>query len=87
MAVGVRDMPRKAGQGKGEPAPKRKQYNVGFPIADAGRIDACADALGLDEANFLRMVVRENLPKYEERARAIRQGEQLAKDPNEKPPG
>lgn len=66
-----------------EPVPKpqknrpgaRKQYNVGFPAEDVegpDGIDEVAATLGLEPTQFLRMVVRENMEQYRERARNIR---------------
>jgi len=55
--------------------PDRKQYNVGVDLPTAKRIDDTAEALGLDGVNFLRMLIRENLGKYEKRAAQIREGE------------
>jgi len=52
------------------------QYNV--RIGDAlleRRLYATARTLGLDGANFLRMMIRECLPIYERRAEAINRGE------------
>lgn len=76
-AGGVLSVPRKSSKpavdGGGQPA--RKQYNVGFGLDYAKRIDATAETLGLDPVNFLRMVIRENLAKYEKRAGAVRDGE------------
>lgn len=51
-----------------------KQYNFKLDAAMSARVDAVAEALGLDGANLLRMVLRENIAKYERRADAIRQG-------------
>lgn len=69
--VGVPGMPKKRPT---QPPGERKQYNVGFKPEDAKRIDGVADALGLDSTQLLRMIVRENLAKYERRAQAIREG-------------
>lgn len=55
--------------------PERKQYNVGVDLQTAKRIDDTAEALGLDGVNFLRMLIRENLPRYEKRAVQVREGE------------
>jgi hypothetical protein len=52
------------------------QYNV--RIGDAAlerRLYTTARTLGLDGANFLRMMIRECLPIYERRAEAINRGE------------
>ena len=39
----------------------------------AGRLDRIADALGLDVSNLVRMVLKENLQQYEERARLAKE--------------
>ena len=72
--VKVRKMPKRPPKAEGGKA-ERKQYNVGVDKATAERIDATAEALGLDGVNFLRMVIRENLAKYEKRAAQVREGE------------
>lgn len=55
--------------------PDRKQYNVGVDLDTAKRIDETAETLGLDGVNFLRMLIRENIGRYEKRASQIREGE------------
>lgn len=69
-------MPRKrpkAKPGEGGSA-KRKQYNVAFDTAFAARVDDTAEALGLDGTQLVRMIVRENIAKYEKRAAAVKDG-------------
>lgn len=63
-----------AKKGKQEPTVNR-QVNFRAPEDLYLRIDRTARAFGLDVANFLRMLVKENLPAYEQRAEHIRQGE------------
>jgi hypothetical protein len=72
-------VPKKSNKqpGEGGQLSARKQYNIGLGTDFAKRVDATAEALGLDPVNFLRMVVRENFAKYERRAEAIRNGESL----------
>jgi hypothetical protein len=54
---------------------------VNFRVSDSfySRIEAAAEALGLDVANLLRMIVKENLATYEQRAEAIRQSQPKGK--------
>ena len=51
------------------------QKNIRLSKRDADRIDRTAAALGLDEANFLRMLIKAHLPVYERQADAIREQE------------
>jgi len=44
-------------------------FRAGADLAE--RLDYVAGALGLDVSNLVRMVLKENLPQYEERARRI----------------
>lgn len=39
-------------------------------------IAECSEALGLDDSNFIRMVLIENMGKYKRRAKAINEGEE-----------
>jgi hypothetical protein len=79
--TGVLDVGRKpkgkAGQGS-EPAADHipPQYNVRLnDDALAKRVHDTARALGLDGANFLRMMIRECLVIYERRVECIAKGE------------
>jgi hypothetical protein len=74
-SAGVPDVGRKPKGKAGPAAPEPKQYNVKIDGPTAARLDATARGLGLDGANFIRMVLRENLPKYERRVEAIGRGE------------
>lgn len=51
--------------GTSQPAPDGKQINFRASNQLAARIEAVADKLGLDVSNFVRMVLNQNLPKYE----------------------
>lgn len=75
--AGAVKVPKKSNKSSqaGDGTPSRKQYNIGFGVDFAGRIDAAAETLGLDPVNFLRMVIRENFARYEKRAEAIRSGD------------
>lgn len=50
-----------------------RQVNIRVAHEVYDRIDAAAAGLGLDVANFLRMLIIENLAPYERRAAHIRQ--------------
>ena len=50
----------------------RLRFNV-TPEMDA-RVRGCAERVGLDLPNFLRLVLAENLPRYERQAERLRQG-------------
>lgn len=79
MSAGVLEVGRKpaaktgAGQGKDDPPPDQYNIRVNDGVL-AKRLFDTYKALGLDGANFLRMMLRECLPIYERRAEAIRQG-------------
>jgi hypothetical protein len=70
----------KASGGRTPPTPpadeprKRVQHNVGLDPETSGRVSGVADALGLDEVQLIRMMIKENLPVYERRAAAVRAG-------------
>ncbi len=60
------------------PPPKREQIN--FKPGPLGpRLDDVAEALGLDVSNLVRLILNENIAKYEQRAARIRSG-QAAED-------
>jgi len=52
--------------------PVSHQMNIRVPDGLYVRIEETAAALGLDATNFLRMVIKENLAQYEQRAEQIR---------------
>jgi hypothetical protein len=56
----------------GEPPPKWKVYALRLPQGTAARVEATAEALGLDEANLLRTLVTRYLPHYERDAEQAR---------------
>jgi hypothetical protein len=69
----------------GQPSEKdagRRGKQVNFRASDElfARLERVSDSLGLDLSNFVRMVLMENLPSYEERAAAIRRA---TADPSE----
>lgn len=57
---------------------KPRAFMVRLQQDAASRVEATAKGLGLDEANFLRMIIVENLPAYERRV------EQLKTSPSDK---
>lgn len=74
-AAGTRNMPRKRKRVTTDQAGRRQQFNVSFDPAYAARLEAVADALGVDVVALIRMIVRENLAPYEERAQRVRDSE------------
>jgi hypothetical protein len=50
---------------------KTKQVPVRFSIAELSQLESIADALGLDNSSFLRMMYRENIHRYRQRVDAI----------------
>lgn len=56
------------------PEPASKQLALRMPMEDWKRIQAAANAFGLDDSNFLRMLIRKSLPTFEEEARQILAG-------------
>ena len=52
-----------------------RQVNIRFTGEFYQRIEETADALGLDVAQLLRMVIRENISSYELRAEDVRRKE------------
>lgn len=58
----------------GEPAPKLKVFALRLPPSAAERVVRVAAGLGLDDAQFLRMLTIENLGKYERRVEQIEAG-------------
>jgi predicted DNA binding CopG/RHH family protein len=58
-------MPAKKKSASAAPTPG-KQINFRASDQLAARIEAVAHRLGLDVSNFVRMVLNQNLPKYEE---------------------
>jgi hypothetical protein len=73
-----RSRPDKPGKPKPAAVPpvatprKRVQHNVGLDPETSDRVSAAADTFGLDEVQFIRMMIKENLHAYEQRAAAIR---------------
>lgn len=57
-----------------KPKSSRKQFGVRLERADVTRVADTAKGLGLDETSFLRMVILENLPRYERRVAQLREG-------------
>lgn len=51
-----------------------KQVNFRTPDALYARLEAVAEALGLDIANLVRLIINENLKSYEQRAEQARLG-------------
>ena len=51
-----------------------KQINFRAPPDLAERLEAVAEALGLDVSNLVRMVLKENLREYERRAKQVEPG-------------
>lgn len=49
-----------------------RQVNIRLDPAYAADLEATAHTLGLDLAQFLRMIVRENYPAYRVRAEKVR---------------
>jgi hypothetical protein len=76
-SVGVLDVGRKPkAKGKGREADQGEiptQYNIRLGDADlARRVHDVCGTLGLDGANFLRMMIRECLTIYEQRAQRVK---------------
>lgn len=69
-------MPKKHKKASPDTPPKVRQYNLRFSPLQSARIDATAEALGLDPPQLLRMLVLEHLHEYEARAARIREAEQ-----------
>jgi hypothetical protein len=57
----------------GELSSAGKQVSLRMPQSLNQRLEAVADALGVDVSNLVRMVLSENLAPYERRAEQIRQ--------------
>lgn len=59
---------------KAPPVGKERDKQVTFRLSAElhARVEAAADGLELDVSSLLRLLIRENLPAYEERAEAIR---------------
>lgn len=78
MLSGTAPLPKVSPVAKKKPAAdgpeKKKLYSVRFGPADSARVESTAATLGLDEANFLRMMILETLPRYEKKAALIRDG-------------
>lgn len=60
-----------------EKASDGKQINFRAPNDLASELEDVAEALGLDVSNLVRMVLRENLAQYRERADRIRQQKKI----------
>jgi hypothetical protein len=56
-----------------EPEPT-VQFNVRVPVRHAERLDRTARSLGTDRSHLIRMMIAEQLPVYEERARKAEGG-------------
>lgn len=66
---GTNNMPRKRKPTPVDnPGTERKQFNVSFDPAYAARLYRIAGLLGMDPTVLIRMIVRENIRLYEERA-------------------
>lgn len=52
-----------------------KQVNIRLTTGLYQRVEATAEALSLDVAQFLRMVIRRSLPEYEAQAEEVRRAE------------
>jgi hypothetical protein len=68
-------MPRKRKPPKEGESPARRQLNVAFSPSVAARIDATAEALGLDATQLIRMIVHKHLAEYVAEANAIREAD------------
>jgi hypothetical protein len=51
------------------------QFNVRVPRPLVARLDKAAEALGTDRSHLMRMILAEQLPVYEERARRAQGGD------------
>lgn len=62
---------------KGREPKKAEDKQVSFRIPPAlyGRVEAAAEGLQLDVSSLLRMMIRQNLPTYEQQADAVRRRE------------
>lgn len=68
--------------GKKKPEPEAKpvetekdrQINFRASASLAAKLDAVADAFGVDVSNLVRLILNQNLPKYEQQADRIRRG-------------
>jgi len=70
----VTDVASRKTQKDGGKSPNVKSFNVRVNVSVVPRIEATAEAFGLDETSFIRMVLLENLSRYEQRAAQIREG-------------
>jgi predicted DNA binding CopG/RHH family protein len=52
-----------------------RQVNIRLATGLYSRVEATAEALSLDVAQFLRMVIRRALPEYESQADEVRRAE------------
>jgi hypothetical protein len=68
----VRDVAKKKKPDSGKVATRHVSFRAPEPLAV--RMERTADALGLDPSNFLRLMLIEKLPEYEDRARRANAG-------------
>lgn len=87
--AGVLDVGRKPKPSQGGKKPSAKssgdvpaegegftlQFNIRFDEETARALYETRLALGLDGANLIRLIVKQNLPRYVKQAEAIRRGE------------
>lgn len=64
-------MPRQKRNKTDKPAPVH-QMSVRIPDADFRRIETAAAKLGLDATSLVRMILKENLATYEQRAEQVK---------------
>jgi CBS-domain-containing membrane protein len=69
----VHGMPRKqTGKDAARSESGTRQFNFRASDALSARLEAVAEALGLDHSNLVRMIILENLPAYERRVEQLR---------------
>lgn len=76
--AGLKDSPVAKG------SKKQDDMQVTFRLAADlhARVKAAAEGMSLDISSLLRLLIRENLPVYEERAEEIRRREQKEGEPD-----
>lgn len=62
-------------KGGNAPQPELRQVNIRLTPDLYTRVEDTAEALSLDVAQFLRMVIRRSLPEYESQAAEVRRAE------------
>lgn len=69
--TGIRD--KTVARDRNKPEKGLRQVNIRLDEEYHARVERAADLLGLDVAQLLRMIIRENFPSYEARSRLLEQ--------------